>query len=659
MMGFFSSLFERRGLDLTDVEQWRNLGLTAHTASGVSVTADNALRYAAVLACVRVLAETVASLPLITYERDGEGSKMRADNFYLYRLLHDAPNEMLTSFEFRELLQTHLLLWGNAYAEIDFNGRGQTRALWPLRPDKMLEVRGGDDGLEYVYVRPDHKIEVLPGYRVLHLRGLGTNGLTGISPIGLARQAIGLGIAAEEYGARFFGNDARPGGVLQHPGRLGDEAFTRLRESWESRHQGLSRSHRMAILEEGMTFEEIGIPPEDAQFLETRKFQVAEIARIYRVPPHMIGDLERATFSNIEHQSLEFVIHSIRPWLVRWEQTLQERLLTSRERSRYFVEFLVDGLLRGDTQSRYQAYAVGRQNGWLSANDIRRLENMNPVENGDLYLVPLNMIPVDQAATPPTPLEGGRAASPSLRGDKRELRTVAGRQRLIGVHFSVFEDVAGRVLRREANDVGNAARRLLSKRTVPDFVAWLDEFYEDHKQFTMRQWLATLFSFAALIAGDVGEEIDYELDEDRLAGFVRAYAERLGERQAARSRARLDAILEELGEDALPEIERTLENWRETRPAGVANEETVRSGNAIAKLVYGAAGIRALRWVTAGSDTCPYCSRLDGVVVDIQQPFLPAGVPFAEDAPDGALVPSRDIGHPPAHRGCDCMIIAG
>jgi HK97 family phage portal protein len=214
----------------------------------------------------------------------------------------------------------------------------------------------------------------------------------------MAKNAIGMSLATEEYGASFFANGANPGGVLEHPGVIKD--IQRVKDSWNSAYQGSGNAHRIAVLEEGMKFQAIGIPPEQAQFLETRKFQINEIARIFRIPPHMVGDLEKSSFSNIEQQSLEFVKYTLNPWVVRWEQSLQQSLLLPSEKNSIFIKFNVDGLLRGDYQSRMNGYAVGRQNGWLSANDIRELEDMNRIpaeEGGDLYLVNGNMLPLSQA----------------------------------------------------------------------------------------------------------------------------------------------------------------------------------------------------------------------------------------------------------------------
>jgi HK97 family phage portal protein len=282
---------------------------------------------------------------------------------------------------------SHLLLWGNAYAQIIRDGRGRVLALYPLMPDKMTVDRASNGELFYKY-QSDRGEVVMCKEMVLHIPGLGFDGLIGYSPIAMAKNAIGMAIATEEYGSKFFSNGANPGGVLEHPGVVKDPK--RVRESWNAVYQGSSNAHRIAVLEEGMRFTSIGIPPEQAQFLETRKFQINEIARIFRIPPHMIGDLEKSSFSNIEQQSLEFVKYTLDPWVIRWEQSMQKALLSETEKSQYFIRFSVDGLLRGDYASRMAGYATGRQNGWLSTNDIRELENLNRLPEalgGDLYLI--------------------------------------------------------------------------------------------------------------------------------------------------------------------------------------------------------------------------------------------------------------------------------
>ena len=370
--------------------------LFGRTTSGKPVNERTAMQTTAVYACVRILAEAVASLPLHVYEYQDDGGKKLVHDHPLYYLLHDEPNPEMTSFVFRETLMSHLLIWGNAYAQIIRDGAGRVLGLYPLLPDKMDVQRDDCGNIYYVYSRNSDENPMFKEYGdirlkaedVLHIPGLGFDGLIGYSPIAMAKNAVGMTLACEEYGASFFANGANPGGVLEHPGVLKDPS--KVRESWNSVYRGVNNAHKIAVLEEGMKYQQIGIPPEEAQFLETRKFQINEIARLYRIPPHMVGDLDKSSFSNIEQQSLEFVKYTLDPWVIRWEQSLQRSLLLPGEKGKYFIKLNVDGLLRGDYQSRMNGYAVGRQNGWFSANDIREMENMNPIpdeQGGNLYLI--------------------------------------------------------------------------------------------------------------------------------------------------------------------------------------------------------------------------------------------------------------------------------
>ena len=418
-MGIFSGLFKSR-----DKPENRTAG-SAYTfymggsTSGKTVTERSAMQMTAVYSCVRILAEAVAGLPLHLYKYTDGGGKEKAIDHPLYQLLHDEPNPEMSSFVFRETLMTHLLLWGNAYAQIIRNGKNEVIALYPLMPNKMSVDRDENGRLYYSYYRgPDEAIKnkdfavTLQPSDVLHIPGLGFDGLVGYSPIAMARNAIGMAIACEEYGAKFFANGATPGGVLEHPSTIKDPQ--RVRDSWQAAFGGSSNSNKVAVLEEGMKYTPISISPEQAQFLETRKFQINEIARIFRVPPHMVGDLEKSSFSNIEQQSLEFVKYTLDPWVIRWEQSLMRALLSLDEKHKYFVKFNLEGLLRGDYQSRMNGYAIGRQNGWMSANDIRELENLDRIpaeEGGDLYLINGNMLPMRDA---------GAFANTSVNGKEEE-----------------------------------------------------------------------------------------------------------------------------------------------------------------------------------------------------------------------------------------------
>ena len=404
-MGILRGLFRTR-----DAPQNRTSGSSysffmGSAASGKHVNERTSMQMTAVYSCVRILSEAVASLPLNVYRYTDSGGKEKAIDHTLYRLLHDEPNPEMSSFIFRETLMTHLLLWGNAYAQIIRNGKGEVVAMYPLMPDRMTVDRDRNGRLYYKYTKSNDDAPTMENGSVyldpsdvLHVPGLGFDGLVGYSPIAMAKNAIGLAIAAEEYGSKFYANGAAPSGVLEHPGTLKDPE--RVRNSWNSTFGGSSNSHKVAVLEEGMKYTPISISPNEAQFLETRKFQINEIARIFRVPPHMVGDLEKSSFSNIEQQSLEFVKYTLNPWVIRWEQALYRSLLTEEEKKELFFKFNVEGLLRGDYASRMNGYATARQNGWMSANDIRELEDLDRIPEelgGDLYLVNGNMLPLVSA----------------------------------------------------------------------------------------------------------------------------------------------------------------------------------------------------------------------------------------------------------------------
>jgi HK97 family phage portal protein len=399
-MGLFTKLFKARDKPKNRTPGSSYSFFFGGTTSGKPVNEHTAMQMTAVYSCVRILAEAIAGLPLHLYKYTASGGKEKALSHPLYFLLHDEPNPEMSSFVFRETLMTHLLLWGNAYAQIIRNGKGEVIALYPLMPNRMRVDRDSKGKLYYSYTRYSDEASAINGMTVtlrpsdvLHIPGLGFDGLVGYSPIAMAKNAIGMAIACEEYGAKFFANGAAPGGVLEHPGTIKDPQ--KVKESWNMAYQGSGNAHRVAVLEEGMKYQPIGISPEQAQFLETRKFQINEIARIFRVPPSMIGDLDRATFSNVEQLSLDFVKFTLGPWISRWEMALQRSLILPSERASLFIRYNLEGLLRGDFKSRIESYAVGIQNGFYSPNDIRSLENLNLIskeEGGDNYMVNGNMI---------------------------------------------------------------------------------------------------------------------------------------------------------------------------------------------------------------------------------------------------------------------------
>lgn len=387
--GFLGRLFrsspENPSTSLSNPAAWLT-GLFGTSKTGVQVSEDNALTFSAVYAAVRIISETIASIPLNVYQYDGE-TRVKAEGHPVQNLLAKAPNSVSSTFTFREAMAANLVLHGNAYARIEFNNAGRPVSLTPLNP-MLVEVKIVDGEKVYKF----NQKQTFLDYEILHFVGLSFNGLVGKSPLTVAREAVAIGLAAQEYGARFYSNGANTGGVITAPGRLSSEAINRLKQSWNRANGGLSNSHGTAILEEGMKYDKIGLDPEAAQFLQSRKFQVNEIARIFRLPPSYLADLENSsTRANVEQQAIQFVRDCITPYVRRMEVELNRKLFREDEANLY-AYFTVEGLMRGDLKGRYDAYATARQWGWLSVNDIRDLENLNPVEGGDVYLQPLNMV---------------------------------------------------------------------------------------------------------------------------------------------------------------------------------------------------------------------------------------------------------------------------
>jgi HK97 family phage portal protein len=389
-----------------------------HSLAGVSVTPDTAMHLSAVFTCVRNRSEDVGKLPCLLYKRLKDGGKQRATDHPAYALMRSRPNPYQTAFEFKQLLQAWIDLRGNGYALKEYDSRGRIVALWPLNPTWVMVYRvPGTWELFYRITIPNMVSEMVPAEAVLHIRGMSLDGYCGLSPIAYHRQTIGLGIAAEKYGAAFFGNSAQPSGGLKIPTVLDKTAAAALRADWEAKYKGVDNAKKLAIFDGGMEWVQTGMDNTDAQYLETRKFQNSQIYGIYRMPPHKAGELERSTNNNIEHQGLEYVTDCLMTEFVRWEQCLARDLLTEDEQVEYFFEFMPDAILRGDIKTRYEAYAIARNWGWLNVDDIRDRENMNPLPDGKgkIYLQPLNM---SEAGAPPPPAATGTAPNLSPAGAK-------------------------------------------------------------------------------------------------------------------------------------------------------------------------------------------------------------------------------------------------
>jgi HK97 family phage portal protein len=640
------------------VEDWFSGG---GSTAGVQVTQDTALTYSPFFAGVRVIAEDVGSLPLHLYERLQPRGKQRATGTRLYDVLRNQANPMMSAQALRETLQGHAITWGNGVAQIVSNPRGEVEELWPLRPDRLRictkPLSGGRFTKVYQYRDQTNGIEAtLMPDEVLHVAGLGYDGIRGYPIVELAAHSIGLGLATEHHGSKVFSNGSAPGGALTHPGLLSPEARGRMAADWENIHRTISNAHRVAILEEGVTWQAVGMPNDSAQFLETRKLQVTEMARWLRLPSHKIADLERATFSNIEQQQLDYVTSALRTWLVRWEQAVYTQLLTEQERQTYYAEHLVDALLRGDTLTRYQAYAIGRQWGYLSANDIRDKENENPIEGGDSYLVPMNMVPAD---APPAP-----AAEPA-RADVRRaraVRSVAARRKIAASYAGRIAAADAELLAAETKKVQALAAKHLPapdeearSRDLDGFVTALTAYYQGAAQdATVAAWLPLFQALAQDIARDAAEEVHHE-DPIDLATWVRAYVLSHAAYRAATSIGQLRNAAEGAPDDPAAAVTERLAKWAEDRPEQTATWQTSQLPNAAAREAWKEAGVKKLTWTTTGSSDCPFCSRMDGKTVAIDKPFVHEGGEVT--GLEASLQIDRDTHHPPLHPGCDCQVV--
>lgn len=661
---------ENPATKLSNPAQWFvDWGTGGPSDSGINVNQESATRLSAVWCAVRILSETLASLPLFVYERQDRRGRRRAVEHPVNELLHDTPNPDMTSFFFRELMMAQVVLKGNAYAPIRRSADGVPIELWPLTTQRVEVKRDVDLGLIYWITLADGSKEPWQAKDILHVPGLSFDGIVGKSVIGAARDAIGLGLAAQKYGARLFARGGRVPGVLETEAtRLDPDQRKNIAESWQAAVGGPDNWHKVAVLDRGMKYKDIGITPDDGQFLETRKFQVIEVARIFKVQPHLLFDLDRATFSNIEQQSLEFVIHTMRPWLVRWEQELGRKLLTREERRRLFIEFNLDGLLRGDSAARGAFYTQGRQWGWLSPNDILDMENRPGIgAQGDIYLVPFNMNNAEE-------LVGGAGGPPVLPPSAASVRELSARgirglklrRRIKETQRPVLEDKARQIVKREIGAIEKELQRTLNpnprnRRDLTSLRKAIDEFYQTHGEFAERRMGPTLQNYAELINASIADELGDDPDRPlppQLEKFSRDYAEGFGRREARDGRLQLTRLTETgTEEEVAAAIRGRLEEWGEKRAGKIGVREATQFMSGAAKVAMIAAGVTVLRWVT-NAGACPFCSTLEGKVVGVQKDFVSAGEGVDAKTGGGApLTPTNNIGHPPLHANCNCDIV--
>lgn len=633
------------------------------SSTGRTVDEEDALDITSIWAGVTIVVKIFASLPLILYRRSGD-SRSRAVNHPLYKILHVKANSEMPAFWFKEIMQGHLVRYGSCYAEIVRSGDSAIKELWPLLPYKMRPYRLDNGKLIFEYALPDGTTRPMAQENVFRVVGFSTDGLTGRRPVKQNQQSLAIGLSADEYAARYFENDASPGGAVEHPGKMSDVAYKRLYDSWEAAHQPLAKKHRFDILEEGAKWHEVTANAGDAQLLETRNHQVLESARMLDLPPHFLANLDRATFSNIEHQSLEYLIFKLRPGLIRWEQFADIQLLNDQEQNVYYFEHLVDALLRADTESRFKAYRIGREIGIYSANDVLKMENRNPREGGDIYHIPLNWVAEGEEKELPEPGQEPVEPDPEenkIQRENRALRSAATRYRIAKSYEPIFVDVAGRIIRKEIADIRKATKEYLIKRDILEFDVWMDKYYDKLPKYIQTRISPVFYSLAEAVKGEIAEELNLSdpltpEDED----FVKKYVDAAIVRHINNSKNQISSVMEqgiEEGGDLIDLLENRFEDWIEKRPGKIALSESVRGSNALAKAMYVLAGVTVIRWVSGGPQSCPFCQSMDGVTVSVEKTFVLQDKGLEVDGEKMEVYSA--IGHPPLHGGCVCQIAVG
>jgi len=675
-MGLFpslipSSLSRRARYGPSDDYWYLPYGATLETDSGVYVDEATALKYLTVFACVSLVAGDVARLPLNLYRKRKDGGKDQVTDHRLYDLLHNAPNSETASFNWRETAQGHLMLWGNHYSFCDRDKTGDVTDLWQLPNPGGVKVRRAGDGLVYEY-KVDGETKVRRRDQVFHIPGFGFNGLKGMSMIGLSREAIGMGLAAEKFGARFYGSGTHPGGMVSMPVEaesMEPDEQKKYLELIRKQSSGLGKSHELMVFFNGEKYHPFTMPLNDAQFLESRDHQKIEICGMYHVPPHKIAiHGQNSNYNNLEQENSSYVDSCLMHWLVRWESAINMQLLSERERRQgFFFEFLVEGLLRGDSAARADYYTKMFQIGAMSPNKVLVKENMNPVEGGDQHFVMLNMVPLDKAGEMDMTLPGDKKKPPvkldgedeikSLRdffGGSRELaekRSIAARDRIAKRYRPLILDAATAIVNRETKAIKNRVSGRSSD--VAGMEGFLNDFYEKFPEYIEMKMSPVLRSYMlAIIDESVAEtgSDDISLDVE-----IREYLDGYAARHTRSSLGQMLALLE--GEN-LADIDQRADEWAEKRPEKIVADEIVRaSGAAFSWVVFGAGMSMVLR--NRGPETCPYCKRMNGKRVTPDTPLVSAGDKIdPKDGSDPMPVYETKF-HAPLHQGCDCYMTAG
>ena len=673
---------ENPSVPLSSANILEALGLDYTTPAGVTINHSKALGITAFWAGVRIISQTIAGLPCESFERTATG-RQRATEHNTYKLLHKRPNPYMTPFTFKEVRAAHCLTWGNSYAEIERDRAGRPIGLWPLLPDRTgveivekrllnqsllgsMQDQADTDHAKIYYTYINGKRIWLSADRVLHVPGLGFDGVRGYNVIKIHCDSLGLTMAANEYGAQFFGNSGRPSGYISHPGDPAPGEREQLRAEWNQAHGGLTRAQRTAVLWGKMEFKPLSVPPEEAQFLLTRQMQIEEVARILNINPILLQQTSKQTSwgSGVEKFLVAYAKFTIMPWLEREEDVLSYDLFTEEEREKYYCKYNINELLRGDAETQAKVLEIKRRNGVINADQWRELDDENPLPDGQgkVYFVPLNWVPLDQISLKSEP--AGEPGKPplinnSVAKQSREQRSLVARKRLRDAHLAAFEDGARRYVKRDTEALIKTVKKAFEpggSEPIALLNRWIEEFYPVQQQYIKRTMLPLVTALATVMAAEAAEEVAAEPED--MAAFTDAYTENMARREAGSSRGQVLALIQGTKEEDLQEalLTRSAE-WNENRPGKVAADEVVRVASGAARFMWGTVGMGAV-WA-ANANACPLCMEMSGKRVGPKEYFLVPGESVTPSERPGGLVAGGRIGGPPLHQSCQCSLQAG
>lgn len=649
---------------------------------------ESALRISTVYACVRVLGNTIGTLPIHYFSRGADRIRQRVPGHPTEYKLNHQPNPELTAPEFWMMVIAHLYLYGNAYIFLQPTVNGGVFGYWPQYPP-AIQVSRLDDGSR-VFWKTGRR-DPFSASEIIHIRLFTIDGNYGLNPIAYHRQNLGLTFSAETFGASFFRNSARPSGVLEVPQELTEDGFQRLKKDWAATYGGTSNTGAPAVLEQGTTWKNISINPNEAQFLDTRKLQTREICKIMGVPPHMVQDLENATFTNIEHQGIDFVRHTIRPLAVLIEKAFTVGL--GLEAQNAFVEFDLEGLLRGDQSSRYASYSTALQNGWMTRNEVRDKENLPriPGEAGNLFTVQLNMAPIDQLGMDPikgtleseTPATGTEDAPTdpednteddstegtttrnliqyeTRTGEKsgREYRSSRVRLRLRKQFRGILFQAFARATKRETQDLRRLVKKSLGSRGLEEFETGISEFFGEFWEVARAMLSPAMDSYIRSVMAEATDQVEPGSgpSDESMDQFVQNYIDAMVSRWISSHRGQIRQLARTDGttQDVEAEILKRLDEWDEKQAEKLTGRESVQAEGAASRFAWAAVGVSFLIWRASG-DNCPICDEIDGQIVGINKSFLDAGDRISAKGAS-ALMAENSVNNPPIHAGCDCFI---